>query len=224
MKDNGGGKQFIVGVGGFASNVGKTTLVCALLRELPGWEAIKITRGHYRSCGKDPHTCCVSDMLRAEPVIRSGRTETYAADKDTGHYWAAGAAQVHWVVVTDEQVEAGLHLALARVQTPGVIIEGTGFWQYVRPDVALLAARATGGTVKASARRVWNLADGIYLGAADDTERAAFRLWFTQQKALGGTLPPLYGAADIPQLAAQAVVSSQWSVVSKQSIPVHTDY
>jgi uridine kinase len=48
----------IVAVSGLSSNTGKTTLVCELLRRLPGWEAIKLTRGHYRSCGK------IGQMLR----------------------------------------------------------------------------------------------------------------------------------------------------------------
>ena len=63
----------IIGVGGFTSDVGKTTLMCELLKGFPGWEAIKTTRGHYRSCGKDPHACCVSHLLSEEPIVRSGR-------------------------------------------------------------------------------------------------------------------------------------------------------
>ncbi len=46
-----------VAIAGISSEVGKTTLLCELLREFPGWEAIKMTRGHYRSCSKDPHAC-----------------------------------------------------------------------------------------------------------------------------------------------------------------------
>ena len=45
----------VIAVGGFSSDTGKTTLICDLLRVFPGWEAIKTTRGHYRSCGKDQH-------------------------------------------------------------------------------------------------------------------------------------------------------------------------
>src|SRR5215210_7359368 len=106
----------LVAVGGFSSEVGKTTLVCELLRALPGWEAIKMTRGHYRSCGKDPHACCVSPLLGDEPTVRSGRAETYAPGKDTGLYWDAGASNVHWVIATDSQVELGIKLALGRVE------------------------------------------------------------------------------------------------------------
>src|SRR5215210_3486991 len=122
----------IIGVGGFSSGVGKTTLMCELLRAFPGWEAIKMTRGHYRSCGKDPHACCVSDLLSDEPVIRSGRKETYAPAKDTGRYWDAGASNVHWAIVTDIQVEQGIKLALERVKAPGVFIEGNSFQQFIK--------------------------------------------------------------------------------------------
>src|SRR5205807_7771959 len=94
-----------VAIGGFSSEVGKTTLLCELLRALPGWEAIKQTRGHYRSCGKDPHACCVSHLLGDKPLIRSGRQATNAPGKESGRYWDAGAANVHWVIVTDDQVE-----------------------------------------------------------------------------------------------------------------------
>src|SRR5260370_28052605 len=115
-----------VAIAGVASEVGKTILLCDLLREFRGWEAMKMTRGHYLSRGKDPHACCVSHLLGDEPLVRSGFRETYASEKDTGRYWEAGAANVHWVIVTNEQVQRGTELALARVRAPGVLIKGNG--------------------------------------------------------------------------------------------------
>ena len=124
-----------IAVAGTSSEVGKTTLLCSLLREFPAWEAIKMTRGHYRSCGKDPHSCCVSHLLSDEPVIRSGRDQTYACGKDTGRYWDAGASNVHWVIVTDDQVERGIGLALERVNAPGVLIGRASCRERVYDDV-----------------------------------------------------------------------------------------
>jgi hypothetical protein len=137
--------------------------MCELLRAFPGWEAIKVTRGHYRSCGKDPRACCVGPMLGAEPVVRSGREQTYAAGKDTGRYWEAGASNVHWVIVTDEQVERGIGLALERVDAPGVFIEGNSFLEFVDVDFAVMVARASGGKVKPSARRALRKSSALYL-------------------------------------------------------------
>jgi hypothetical protein len=143
----------IVAVSGFSSEVGKTTLLCDLLRAFPGWEAIKVTRGHYRSCGRDPHACCVSNLLSDEPVIRSGREQNYALGKDTGRYWDAGAANVHWVIVTDEQVEQGIKQAIERVAAPGVFIEGNSIVDFIKADFVLMVSRASGGKIKGSARQ-----------------------------------------------------------------------
>jgi len=158
-----------VAIGGFTSEVGKTTLMCHLLSVLPGWEAIKTTRGHYRSCGKDPEACCVSHLLSDEPVIRSGREETYSIGKDTGRYWEAGATNVHWLIVTEEQVEEGIKRTMERVTTSGVLIEGNSFTEFVPVDFMLMVARAEGEKIKGSARRALRRASGLYLSEANDS-------------------------------------------------------
>ena len=182
MKDMEFQRPKIVAVSGFSSNVGKTTLVCELLRQLPGWEAIKLTRGHYRSCGRDPAGCCVSDLLRDEPVIRSGRAANYEVGKDTGHFWDAGASNVHWVIVKDDQVERGINEALARVEAEGVVVEGNSFLEYVVADFAVMCARSEGGKVKASARQALTRCDLLYLSSLN-TDGATARKQFEEWRA-----------------------------------------
>lgn len=173
----------IVAVSGLSSNTGKTTLVCELLRRLPGWEAIKLTRGHYRSCGKDPNGCCVSDLLRDQPLIRSGRHANYEKGKDTGHFWDAGAANVHWVIVGEDQVEAGINEALSRVESPGVIVEGNSFLDYVKADFAIMCARAGENKLKTSARRTLERADAVYLSTIDDCDAVIARERFEEWRS-----------------------------------------
>jgi molybdopterin-guanine dinucleotide biosynthesis protein len=184
----------IVVVAGTSSNAGKTTLLCDLLRELTrdeSWEAIKLTRGHYRSCGKDPSACCVSHLLSEQPLIRSGRDETYAAGKDTGRYWEAGASDVHWVIVTDSQVEQGIRTALARVKSGRVLIEGTSLLKFIEADFVVMVTRPDQMSrikIKPSARRALaeGLVDALYLSGENDGE------------AFKDSLPPeLTGAAPI---------------------------
>jgi molybdopterin-guanine dinucleotide biosynthesis protein len=199
----------IVAVSGLSSNTGKTTLVCELLRRLPGWEAIKLTRGHYRSCGKDPQGCCVSDLLRDEPLIRSGREANYEAGKDTGRFWDAGASQVHWVIVGEDQVEAGINEALARVKAAGVVVEGNSLLDFVNTDFAIMCARAGENKMKASARRTLAKANVLYLSTIDDcsgaTARARFEEWSTVLTIdLDLTGLPMLTAEDIPLLAARS--------------------
>src|SRR5215216_3910560 len=156
-------QPIIIGIGGYTSNVGKTTLLCELLKAFPGWEAIKTTRGHYRSCGKDPKACCVSHLLAEEPLVRSGRDETYEAGKDTARYWDAGAANVHWLIATDNQIEKGIKQALARVKSPGVFVEGNSFSEFVHTDYFVMVRLAGNDKIKSSARRVLSKATAIYV-------------------------------------------------------------
>jgi molybdopterin-guanine dinucleotide biosynthesis protein len=164
-------RSAIVAVSGLSSNTGKTTLACELIKRLPGWEAIKLTRGHYRSCGKDPSGCCVSDLLRDEPVIRSGRESNYEKGKDTGRFWDAGATNVHWVIVGEDQVECGINEALSRVKSEGVIVEGNSFLDYVQADYAITCARAGENKLKTSARRTLSRSDALYLSTIDEVDR-----------------------------------------------------
>lgn len=206
--DTPGVSTTVIAVGGFNSNTGKTTLVCELLRALPGWEALKMTRGHYRSCGKDPRACCVAPLLGDEPVVRSGRAETYEPGKDTGRYWDAGASDVHWAIVTEGQVEAGFRAALARVRAPGVVVEGNSFLRFAKADFAVLVARADVLKIKPSARRVLPEVSALYLSDAGDgvdaASRARFEDWW-RDSGLKNVAPslPVYTRASLAQLVSR---------------------
>jgi len=194
----------IIAISGFSSEVGKTTLMCDLLRAVPGWEAIKVTRGHFRSCGKDPKACCVSDLLGDEAVIRSGREQNYEAGKDTARYWDSGAANVHWVIATDEQVEPGIKQALQRVIAPGVFIEGNSILDFIQSDLGLMVARASGGKIKGSARQALAHSSAIYLSnitEEETDERVKFARWRqgSGMDRLIGDLP-IYTLRDLPAL------------------------
>lgn len=193
-----------VAVGGFTSDSGKTTVVCELLRAFKGWEAIKMSRGHYRSCGRDPEACCVSPLLGDEPTVRSGRAETYAPGKDTGRYWDAGASNVHWAVVTDAQVGRGFELALGRVRAPGVFVEGNSFLRHTDADFVLMVARAGAEVkIKPTARRVLAKVSAFYLfgasGGGAHEARGRFDAW---REEFGGACAsvPVYTDAELPLL------------------------
>jgi molybdopterin-guanine dinucleotide biosynthesis protein len=192
-----------VAIAGVSSEVGKTTLLCELLREFPGWEAIKMTRGHYRSCGKDPHACCVSHLLGDEPLIRSGFRQTYASDKDTGRYWDAGAANVHWVVVTDDQVERGIELALERVNAPGVLIEGNSFLRFIEVDFVALVTGGADTKIKSSARWAFQKASVVYLLDQTDEISPSESVEILHRKFGSAGIKrflPAFGANDFPKL------------------------
>lgn len=193
-------RPLIVGVGGFTSNVGKTTLMCELLRAFPGWEAIKTTRGHYRSCGKDPEACCVSHLLGDEPLIRSGRSDTYEVGKDTGRYWDAGAANVHWLIATEQQIEKGINQALDRVRSRGVFIEGNSFTDFVDPDFFVMMKRSGKEPIKKSAKRALKKTSAFFI-----YESAAY----DESENYSDSELPVYRGSDFGSLICQ--ISSQLS-------------
>ena len=193
-----------VGVGGFTSDSGKTSVLCELLRAFPGWEAVKVSRGHYRSCGKDPQACCVSPLLGDEPTVRTGRAETYAPGKDTGRYWDAGASNVHWVVATDGQIALGVALALARVAAPGVFVEGNSFTRHREVDFMLMVVRAgRESEIKPTARRALAKVSAFYLFGADSEARAARARFAAWAEGAGAGRVPVYTREDLPELVAR---------------------
>ena len=146
-----------------------------------------MSRGHYRSCGKSPSACCISSLLGAEPLILSGRTDTYARDKDTGRYWDSGASDVHWVVCTSDQVEEGVRAALARVRSEGVFIEGTSLLKYVPVDYSIMVASAQSHEIKSSAARVISKVDAVYLASPVDSREESDLI--RQRLVRRGTIP-----------------------------------
>jgi len=185
------GRPFIVGVGGFTSNVGKTTLMCELLKAFPGWEAIKTTRGHYRSCGKDSEACCVSHLLNHEPLVRSGRDDTYELGKDTGRYWDAGASNVHWLIATDNQIDQGIREALSRVRSEGVFIEGNSFSQFVETDYFVMVKSVGSDSIKKSAKAIVSKVEAVYLSEFGSTTSDNDKLINDRPPFIYRTLPSL---------------------------------
>lgn len=190
----------IVTVSGTSSEIGKTTLVCALLERLPGWAAVKVTRGHYRSCGRDPETCCVSHLLGEEPRVFGERADTDVPGKDTGRYWAAGAADVRWVVGKRGQENEGLSRALAELaDRPGVVVEGNRIVESCRSDLALLVAHPSQTEVKSSARRILGRVDALYVPDEEPVSDAAALVG-----AGSGWDRPVWGPADLDAIVERA--------------------
>lgn len=197
-------KPRVVVVAGFSSNCGKTTLACRLLERSPGWEAIKVTKGHYRSCGKDPHACCVSHLLSDAPLVMSGRRATYVENKDTGKFWDAGAANVHWVVATKEQVGDGVREALSRVapECAGVVVEGTGLLRTVAADCSVMVTGTMPRELKSSAASVLSHVDALYVACSnDDLEPSLARIReLLERRRVATPLPPIFSDDDLPAL------------------------
>src|SRR5207244_1816734 len=118
----------------------------------------------------------------------------------------AGDTNVHWVIVTDAQVEQGITQAVERVAAPGVFIEGNSILDFIKADFVLMVSRASGGKIKGSARKALSHSSAIYLSNITEEgtdERTKFALW-RKHSGMGefiGDLP-IYTQADLPALIA----------------------
>ncbi len=114
----------IVVVGGSAQGVGKTALVCGLLRALPEfpWTAVKVT-SHDHGAG---------EAIWEEMTSGQGT--------DTARYLAAGASHAFLITAGDSDLPQKLDELWARLDPdPHVIFESNRILQYVHADLCLAA-------------------------------------------------------------------------------------
>lgn len=136
-------------VGGQARKVGKTTVVCRLLRGFPdiAWTAVKIS-GHDH--GLPPGAWALD-------------SETHSGvANDTQRYLAAGAAHALWLRGHLESALPALRERLAR--SPHWIVESTQAAQWLDHDFSILVVDDKIDEMKASAR---DFRAQITLNAAD---------------------------------------------------------
>jgi len=159
----------VVVVGGAGHGVGKTALVCGLIRAFPEveWTAIKITSHDY------------------ERGTQVWEESAAAEGTDTSRYLAAGARRSLLVTAADEELEVLVCQALSRCAAPadaalscpgsagpsnprGTILESNRVLKFVDPDLCLGVEGAPGGELKASYERVAARADAFVRRAASD--------------------------------------------------------
>ena len=134
-------------VGGHGRNVGKTSLVAAIISAWPqcSWTAVKIS-SHWHS-GKESSGC-----TGAEEICRIEEELDRDSVKDTGRYLAAGASRSFWVRIRDGRLEEALPQMMPVLRySQHAIIESNGIVRYIRPDLYLMVLRYDVGEYKDSA-------------------------------------------------------------------------
>ena len=155
----------IIVVGGSSRKIGKTALVCGLIRALPefAWTAVKITsHGHGH----------------AQPVWE----ETIAGQgTDTARYLAAGARRALLVIASDDALASIVQQILRESAPAGCLIfESNRILQHLRPDLCLAVASSLEGERKSSFEIVEQRMDALVELAGHDhvitSEKLAFHL------------------------------------------------
>ncbi len=167
----------IVCVAGASSGAGKTTVACGLLRQLPGWAALKVTRCHgAKPCPHKKRGCNVCGTLAGPYQLLEMTRETDVPGKDTWRLREAGAARVLWLIAQPEAVERGLRKALARLKSaPGVVVEGNAAVPWLKADLVVMVRRRAGEKETASGRAVESLVNQTFIFDPKRVERECKR-------------------------------------------------
>ncbi len=128
----------LVVVGGHSRNVGKTSVVCGVIRALRDWRwtAIKITQYGHGICSHAGEPCECADPLH--PVAISEESG-HASSTDSGRFLESGAERAYWVrTAAGELNEAMPRLRRMIAGTPNVIIESNSILRMLQPDFCVM--------------------------------------------------------------------------------------
>jgi hypothetical protein len=150
----------LVVVGGHSRNVGKTSVVCGIIRGLPelNWTAIKITQYGHGVCSHEGEPCECADLVH--PVAIS--EERHASVTDSGRFLAAGARQAFWV----RTPSGGLGEAMPRLRrllnrAEHAIVESNSLLQFMKPGICLMVVDGAVADFKPTSRRFLDRADAL---------------------------------------------------------------
>jgi len=142
----------LIVVGAHSRKVGKTSIVCGLIRSLPhvDWTALKISAN--REGASHRH------------AYRFDQERAPGSHCDTARYLQAGAQRSHWLRASEAQLPAAMPVVQGILdQSRNVVIESNRILEYVDPDAYLLALDYSIADFKQSARRFFAQADAYVL-------------------------------------------------------------
>ncbi|MBI5207621.1 MAG: hypothetical protein HY934_07500 [Candidatus Firestonebacteria bacterium] len=131
----------IISVTGAESSIGKTYVVCSLLKFLPGWAALKITRCFDGRCPRGKN-CSVCNSLDREFLLEEDSLIINQKNTDTERMQQAGAGKVIWLKTKKESLNKAIDISLGYLADfPGLIIEGNSYLEAHSADLSIMIIR-----------------------------------------------------------------------------------
>jgi hypothetical protein len=161
----------LIVVGGHTRSIGKTQLVCDVIRAFPeeNWIAGKITQYGHGVCAKNGENCGCAPDEHSYAISWEKNAET---GTDSSRFLAAGAQRSFWLRTKQGFLAEGLPLlreALAELnptnanEPPTLILESNSLLQFVQPSLYLAVIDPSRDDFKDSARIVLDRADALVL-------------------------------------------------------------
>jgi hypothetical protein len=151
----------VVVVGGHTRNIGKTSVMAALIREFAplNWIAVKITQYGHGICSRDGHAC---DCAPEEHPFALTEERDSRARSDTSRFLAAGARRSLWLRARQGQLGEALPLLTRKLtRAPWVVIESNSIVEFIDPLLYLVVVDRSRHDFKTSAERWLGRADAL---------------------------------------------------------------
>lgn len=149
----------IVVVGGHSRNIGKTSVVCALIAAMPErhWTAIKITQCKHDSTARETCDCELAGQAIGITEERDSKAAT-----DSSRYLGAGATRSLWVRTRQGQLaEAVPRIGAEIADAENVILESNRVLEFLEPDLYVSVLDPHVADFKASALQYLSRAGAI---------------------------------------------------------------
>lgn len=156
----------VVVVGGQSRNIGKTSVVAALIARLPEfrWTAFKITQYGHGFCTADGKPC---ECQTEDSCVSITAERDAASGTDTSRFLAAGVTRSLWVRTRIGMLaEAMPRIRQELAEAENAILESNSVLDFIEPDLYLTVLDPGVADWKDSARRLLHRADAVLLTAS----------------------------------------------------------
>jgi hypothetical protein len=192
----------LVAVGGHTRNIGKTSVICSIIRSTPqlAWTAIKVTQYGHGVCSKDGEACecALPDHPFAFEEELNGNAGT-----DTSRFLAAGTHRSYWARTAVGNLGEAIP-ALRRIweRAANTIVESNSILQFVKPDLYLTVLDFGVEDFKDSSRRYLDRADAVVAVSAGPAAWTGIAASLWRDKPAFAVSAPDYFSAGLAQFIA----------------------
>ena len=160
----------VIVIGGHTRSIGKTQLVCDIIREFPkaSWVAGKITQYGHGVCAQNGQSCDCAPDEHVSALDWEKRPET---GTDSARFLEAGARRSFWLRTKQGFLAEGLPLLRGALNEAGtdhdgdvaVILESNSLLQFLKPSLYFAVIDPARDDFKDSARAALDRADAFVL-------------------------------------------------------------
>jgi molybdopterin-guanine dinucleotide biosynthesis protein len=192
-------------IGGHTRNIGKTSVVCALISALPErhWTARKITQFGHGVCSANGEPC---DCETADHTIAISEERSADTGTDSSRYLAAGAIRSLWVRTRVGQLaEAMPRIRTEIARAENVIVESNSILRFLRPDFSASVLDPDVADFKPTALRYLDRVDAILVagGTLDRPEWKDVSLSLIESIPRFQIVPPNYSSSEFAAFVSQ---------------------